>query len=36
MEIRFVKNKDARRISYLIHKNIDSNPNSYSKEQIKA
>lgn len=28
--------KDARRISYLIHKNTDANPNRYTAEQIQA
>lgn len=36
MEIKDASIKDIRRISYLIHKNTDSNPNNYSKEQIKA
>ncbi|MEM6321441.1 MAG: GNAT family N-acetyltransferase [Bacteroidota bacterium] len=36
MNIRQAKNEDARRISYLIHKNTDANPNDYTIEQIKA
>jgi len=36
MEIRKATEKDVNRISYLVRKSTDKNPNNYSKEQIKA
>ena len=36
MLIRIATAKDAKRISYLIHKSTDANPNNYSPAQIKA
>lgn len=36
MTIRRARSEDAKRISYLIQKNTDRNPNDYSKEQIIA
>lgn len=36
ISIRKATIKDAQRISYLIQKNTECNPNNYSKEQIQA
>ena len=36
MKIRVATIKDAKRISYLIQKNTDANPNNYSTQQIKT
>ncbi len=36
MKIKLATEKDAKRISYLIHKSTDANPNQYTKKQIAA